>query len=40
LIAATESPRLSRDLDLFHDTNEALLATREEDPSRGRHLRP
>ena len=31
LIAATDSRRLSRDIDLFHDTKEALLATWEED---------
>jgi hypothetical protein len=28
---ATASPRLSRDIDLFHDTQEALVATWEED---------
>jgi hypothetical protein len=31
LTAATDSPRLSRDLDLFHDTREALLATWDDD---------
>jgi hypothetical protein len=31
LTEATDSPRLSRDLDLFHDTREALLSTWEED---------
>lgn len=29
--AATGSPRLSRDIDLFHDTREALLSTWEDD---------
>ena len=31
LTVATSSPRLSRDLDLFHDTQEALLSTWEDD---------
>jgi len=31
LNAATGSPRLSRDIDLFHDTREALLSTLEDD---------
>ncbi len=31
LTQATGSPRLSRDIDLFHDTVEALMATWEED---------
>ena len=31
LTEATSSPRLSRDIDLFHDTQEALLSTWEED---------
>jgi hypothetical protein len=31
LTAATDSPRLSRDIDLFHDTREALLSTWEDD---------
>lgn len=31
LIVATDSRRLSRDIDLFHDTKEALLATWDED---------
>ncbi|MGA2977071.1 MAG: nucleotidyl transferase AbiEii/AbiGii toxin family protein [Spirochaetia bacterium] len=31
LTVATESPRLSRGIDLFHDTREALLSTWEED---------
>jgi hypothetical protein len=31
LTVATSSPRLSRDIDLFHDTQEALLSTWEDD---------
>lgn len=31
LTVATASPRLSRDIDLFHDTQEALLSTWEDD---------
>ena len=31
LTVATASPRLSRDIDLFHDSQEALLSTWEED---------
>jgi hypothetical protein len=31
LTTATSSPRLSRDIDLFHDTKEALLSTWEQD---------
>jgi hypothetical protein len=31
LTQAMESPRISRDIDLFHDTGEALIATWEED---------
>ena len=31
LTVATESPRISRDIDLFHDTQEALLSTWEDD---------
>ena len=31
LTAATASPRMSRDIDLFHDTREALLSTWDDD---------